>query len=106
MLKFVFVVLCLIIAVQSICLPYNGVTGLGYIKLCDSNKQNCKSVSSLKRTCINLVSGPFYYGNSENTAYQCIVYSNQNCGGSTFIVGPTQTRFPWRGLSFRCPYRC
>ena len=106
MLKIILAVLCMIVTVRSICWPYDGTTGLGYIKLCDSNKQNCKSASSYKRTCINLVGGPFYYGNSENTAYQCLVYSQQNCGGSSFIVGSVQTKFPWRGFSFRCPYKC
>lgn len=106
MLKFVFVLLCVIVAVQSICWPYNGVTGMGYIKICDSNKKNCKSVTSYRRTCINIVGNSYYYGNSENSAYHCKVYSKQGCGGSSFIVGRTQTRFPWRALSYTCPWKC
>ncbi|KAL7019917.1 hypothetical protein ACKWTF_011300 [Chironomus riparius] len=106
MLKFIFLILCVIAAVQSICLPLGGVNGLGYINICDSYKKNCKSVSSYRRTCINIIGNAYYWGNSKSSDYHCKVYSNQGCSGSTFIVGKTLTKFPWRALSYTCPWKC
>ncbi|KAL7020940.1 hypothetical protein ACKWTF_011684 [Chironomus riparius] len=104
MLKFV-LLLCLIVAVHSVCLPYDGTTGIGYITVCKPTGE-CFSVSSTRRTCINLVGGPFHSGNSGSSAYHCKVFSNQGCSGSVFIVGRTKTPFPWRALSYSCPWKC
>ena len=104
MLKIV-ALFCLIVAVNSICVPYDGATGLGYITVCKPTGE-CFTVDSYKRTCINLVGGPFYEGNSGSTTYHCKVFSGQACSGSMFYVGRTRTPFPWRALSYSCPWQC
>jgi len=106
MLKLVFVLLCAIVAVQSICFPYNGQSGTGYINVCDSFKKNCQTKTSYKRACTDLSNKSFYYANSLNTAYQCKVYSRQGCSGSSVVVRRSLTKLPWRGLSFTCPWIC
>lgn len=87
------------------CRPYDGQTGLGYLTVCKPTEQ-CFTVESLRRTCVNLVGGPFFTGNSGRNTYHCKVFSQKGCGGASFAVGSSRSRFPFRAMSYSCPWKC
>lgn len=104
MLKLIFTVLCLIVAVQSYCVQYNGVA-TGYMDVCDINIKNCRTYGSYKTNCVNLNSGVYYTGNSRSSSYFCLIYSQSNCGGGNYAI-KSLTKFPFRAYSMRCPFTC
>ncbi|KAG5667574.1 hypothetical protein PVAND_015551 [Polypedilum vanderplanki] len=89
----------------SACVPYDGTTGIGYLTVCKDNGE-CFTVDSTRRTCINLIGGPFYKGNSGRSTYHCIIYSEAACKGSAYAVGSNRINFPWRAMSYTCPWQC
>ncbi|KAG5673036.1 hypothetical protein PVAND_003114 [Polypedilum vanderplanki] len=105
MLKIITILFFTIIAFTSACQPYDGQTGIGYLTVCKDSGQ-CFTVESIRRTCINLIGGPFYRGNSGRNTYHCQVFSEKSCRGSSFAVGSGRVGFPFRALSYSCPWRC
>ena len=104
MLKLICAILCLIAAVNSSCLPYNGGT-IGFMDVCDMNFANCVFYGSYQRSCVNFSSGEFYTGGSKSSSYFCVIYSQYDCGGASYPVKDLQI-FPWRAYSMSCPWSC
>lgn len=105
MFKQLLIISCLIGAAYMACVAYDGNTGQGYLKVCPKIGL-CTSKMSMRRSCVDLSGGSYYSGNSENSRYQCIIYSQSGCAGSQYVVANLKVSFPWRAMSFRCPYKC
>lgn len=96
---------------SSNCVPYEGVTGQGYLKVCDDSildnfNRFCDSFISIHQNCVELNKKEYHRGFSENPRYQCIIYSEPGCEGNEYIVAHCKVEFPWRAMSMRCPYKC
>lgn len=75
----------------------------GTLNVCKrEGKVDCLSVVS-SNVCINLIGGPFVSGFSGGN-YQCTVFKNKGCGGSTNFVNSFGTnKFTFVPQSLRCP---
>lgn len=109
MFKVVILILCIATAAYGwTCSPYDGTTGVGYINVCKQyGKQDCLTVSSTRRTCINLIGGPFVSGYSGSTAYECKIYSSTGCSGTVnYVDRAGWSWFPFTAKSYSCPWKC
>lgn len=104
MLKLVILAFC-VFTTTFACRAYDGNTGIGYLTVCKPSG-HCFEVTSERRTCINLVGGPFHSGNSGRNTYHCRVFSGKACGGQSFHVGSSRRGFPFKALSYSCPWKC
>jgi hypothetical protein len=74
----------------------------GTLNVCkQKGRINCLSVVS-QNTCINLIGGPFVSGFTGGN-YQCTVFKNRGCGGSTNFVNSFGGDFTFTAASLRCP---
>lgn len=107
MFKKLLVFLCVISIVYAKCHPFDGVTGIGYLTICKSKgMKNCKSVSSIRRTCTNLVNGPHLSGKSGDKSYECQIWPEPKCSGKPEVIRSVGADFSFIPKSYACPYKC
>lgn len=106
LMKF-FVLFCVITIVFGKCRPFDGRTGIGYLNVCTSKEMtDCKTVSSIRRTCINLINGPYNSGHTNDENYECQIWSEKTCKGKSEIVRFKGLEFSFEAKSFACPFKC
>jgi hypothetical protein len=107
MFRKLLILFSLIIFVNAKCKPFDGVTGIGYLTVCKSNGlKDCKTISSIRRTCINLVNGPHISGKSGDESYECLIWPEPSCSGKPEIIRSSGSDFPFVAKSYACPYQC
>lgn len=107
MFKKLLILFCIISVIYAKCRPFDGITGIGYLSVCKSKGlKDCKTVSSIRRTCINLVNGPHLSGKTGDESYQCLIWPEPTCSGKPHEVRHSGGDFPFVAKSYACPYKC